>query len=81
MGLVSLVSIVLAGFLVDIKAEKFTVILKRILVFPCQISDSLIFWIGFGIDGVFTVTIVLMWAEILSHNSKSLALQYPQSDG
>ena len=66
MGLISVISIVLAVFLVDIKDEKnlrnkpeknFSIPLPKSI-------DTLIFWTGFGIDGVFTVTIVLMWAEI-----------------
>ena len=66
MALVSVISIVLAVFLVDIKDEEnlrnkpeknFSIPLPKSI-------DTLIFWIGFGIDGVFTVTIVLMWAEV-----------------
>ena len=67
MGLASALGILLAVFIVDIndarnlqnKPEKnFSVPLPKSI-------DTLIFWTGFGIDGVFTVTIVLMWAEVL----------------
>jgi MFS family permease len=66
MGLASVLGIVLALFLVDIKAARnlqnkpeknFSIPLPKPI-------DTLIFWTGFGIDGVFTVTIVLMWAEV-----------------
>ena len=65
-GSVSVISIFLAVFLVDIKDEgnlrnkpekNFSIPLPKSI-------DTLIFWTGFGIDGVFTVTIVLMWAEV-----------------
>lgn len=66
MASASVLSIVLAVFLVDIKQagnlqnkpeKNFSIPLPKAI-------DSLIFWTGFGIDGVFTVTIVLMWAEV-----------------
>ena len=66
MGLASALGILLAVFIVDTndarnlqnKPEKnFSIPLPKSI-------DTLIFWTGFGIDGVFTVTIVLMWAEV-----------------
>ena len=66
MGLASTLGILLAVFIVDTndarnlqnKPEKsFSIPLPKSI-------DTLIFWTGFGIDGVFTVTIVLMWAEV-----------------
>ena len=65
MGLASVFGIVLAVFLVDIKdAGNFKNKPEKSFSIPLPKSiDILIFWTGFGIDGVFTVTIVLMWAE------------------
>tara|TARA_B100000963_G_scaffold359633_1_gene387521 strand:+ start:734 stop:1891 length:1158 start_codon:yes stop_codon:yes gene_type:complete len=66
MGFASVLGIVLAVFLVDIKnAKNLQSKPERNFSIPLPKSiDILIFWIGFGIDGVFTVTIVLMWAEV-----------------
>ncbi len=66
MGLASVFGIVLAIFLVDIKnAGNLQRKPEKNFIIPLPKSiDILIFWIGFGIDGVFTVTIVLMWAEV-----------------
>ena len=66
MGLASVLGIVLAVFIVDIKDTE-TLQNKPVKNFSIPLPksiDTLIFWIGFGIDGVFTVTVVLMWAEV-----------------
>ena len=65
-GLASIFGIFLSVFLVDMgnagnfqnKSE------KSFSIPPPKSIDILIFWTGFGIDGVFTVTVVLMWAEV-----------------
>ncbi len=66
MGLASILGIVLAVFLVDIKdAGNLEKRAEKNFGIPLPKSiDLLIFWAGFGIDGVFTMTIVLMWAEV-----------------
>ncbi len=78
MGLASVLGIVLAVLIVDInnvgdlqsKPEKnFSIPLPKSI-------DILIFWIGFGIDGVFTVTIVLMWAEVSGPQAAMLVGAY-----
>lgn len=45
--------------------------LKSISIPRPALIDGLIFWMGFGIDGVFTVTISLMWAQ---HTSVETAI-------
>ncbi len=67
MGFASVLSIFLSVFLVDIEeAENIQNRPEKNFSIPMPKSiDTLIFWTGFGIDGVFTVTIVLMWAEVL----------------
>ena len=66
MGLASVLGIVLAVLIVDIKnAQNLQSKPEKNFSIPLPKSiDILIFWIGFGIDGVFTVTVVLMWAEV-----------------
>ena len=70
MGLISVSGIVLAGFLDRQSGE----LPKKPVVRPAlwksvsiprpRAVDGLIFWMGFGIDGVFTITIALMWIPI-----------------
>ena len=69
-GLISVSGIVLAGFLDRQSGE----LPKKPVVRPAlwksvsiprpRAVDGLIFWMGFGIDGVFTITIALMWIPI-----------------
>ena len=64
----SSLAVILAFFLVE-KAQPNTIKRpeKRDRLFPKPDSlDAMIFWMGAGIDGVFTLSISLMWAEQVS---------------
>ena len=73
-GLVSSLGIALAGVLVPVDAAPQTprqavppapaFSLRSISIPRPKSIDGLIFWMGFGIDGVFTVTIALMWIPV-----------------
>ena len=65
-GLASIFGIFLSVFLADIGSDgNLKTRSEKSFSIPLPKSiDILIFWTGFGIDGVFTVTIVLMWAEV-----------------
>ena len=67
-GFVSALAVLLAYFLIELdeaeKPPKKT--FKNFSIPRPKPIDSLIFWMGFGIDGVFTVTIALMWVKYSS---------------
>jgi len=68
LAIASSLGIILAVFLFE-KADPGTVKRppKRDRIFPRPDSlDALIFWMGAGIDGVFTLSISLMWAQQVS---------------
>ena len=65
LALISTLGVWLAFFLVEIetaeKIRKSTA--SRFSIAKPKPIDGLIFWMGFGIDGVFTVTIALLWLQ------------------
>jgi len=74
-GLVSVLGIALAGFLASLDRPPKTpspstplpakkISLSAMAIPRPKAIDGLIFWMGFGIDGVFTVTISLMWIPV-----------------
>jgi len=67
-GFVSALAVLLAYFLIELdEAEKPSKKTSKTFSVPRpKPIDSLIFWMGFGIDGVFTVTIGLMWVQYSS---------------
>ena len=68
LAIVSALAVLLAFFLFE-KAQPKTIKrpAKRDRLFPRPDSlDALIFWMGAGIDGVFTLSISLMWAQQVS---------------
>lgn len=68
LGFATAVSIFLALMLIrNAQPKRLKVPAKRYGIFPRPDSlDLLIFWMGAGIDGVFTVSISLMWAQYVS---------------
>ena len=62
---VSALGILLAFFLTEIKEDEKSQspVAKRFSIAKPKPIDGLIFWMGFGIDGVFTVTIALLWLQ------------------
>jgi len=67
-GLVSALGVWLAFFLkeLDEPVRPSGQPLKKFSIPKPSSIDGLIFWMGFGIDGVFTITIALMWVEFSS---------------
>lgn len=62
---VSALGILLAFFLIEIREDEKSQrpVVKRFSIAKPKPIDGLIFWMGFGIDGVFTVTIALLWLQ------------------
>ena len=67
-GFVSALAVLLACFLIELDEAKKPLkkTFKNFSIPKPKPIDSLIFWMGFGIDGVFTVTIALMWVQYSS---------------
>jgi DHA1 family inner membrane transport protein len=67
-GLLSILGAIFAVFLVELNEPKEppNFRLNKFFIPKPRSIDSLIFWMGFGIDGVFTVTISLMWVQYSS---------------
>jgi DHA1 family inner membrane transport protein len=65
MGSLSALGVIIAFFLVELDEVKElpNLRLKKFFIPKPKSIDSLIFWMGFGIDGLFTVTIALMWVQ------------------
>jgi len=68
MAIFSLLSVVLSMYLTNLgkPISSKTQSKKGIFIPKPESIDILMFWMGFGIDGVFTVTIALMWVEYSS---------------
>ena len=68
MGLLSVFGLLLALFLVELgkPTEPAGPRSKNFSIPKPESIDGLIFWMGFGIDGVFTITIALMWVQYSS---------------
>ena len=65
MGLLSTLGVMIAFLLVELDEAKGlpNLRLKKLSIPKPKPIDSLVFWMGLGIDGVFTVTIALMWVQ------------------